>query len=649
MIMEKSETPNTLEEIIYAWKAREPNTWGNNADRFLQFGKKAIKYGHPSLSFDILKEGLALFPEHIDLMYWAALALARGGSTRSAANLLGRLLERIDQKSPVYADTLSLAGRIAKDRYTKLPEGKERRESAEKSTAYYQRAFETSYDYFPGINAASMTMLAGKTNEAKEVARRVYNICMDQKHAIPTDDYWFRATVGEACLLLDRQEEAAGWYREAVLLAHDRYGDIATMRRQIKMLSMHIEVHEPIFKALDIPKVVAFTGHMIDTPERHPPRFPSIIEGVVKDEIATTLRRINAGFGYSSAACGADILFIEAMLEREAEVHILIPFRKEDFIQTSVAFAGEHWVKRFEYVMSRATNVHYATEEGYLHDDILFQYTGDLIQGMALFRAGHLEVEPVMIALMDSAAPSKIGGTVDNVQAWQRQGRGAEIVDLETIRRKFHGKSVAVEKPAVSVNTLSQSKHERGGRKIQIARQIKAMLFADVVGFSKLGEENAPSFFVDFLGRVANVIAINKTKPDFCNTWGDGLFLVFDEISAAADFSLSLRDMVLNTDWKTLGLPEDTNVRIGMHAGPVFEAEDPILQQNNYYGTHVNQAARIEPITAAGAVFMSEQFSCLLMASGNPDFACDYLGTVELAKKFGSNVLYRLRRADETE
>ena len=34
---------------------------------------------------------------------------------------------------------------------------------------------------------------------------------------------------------------------------------------------------------------------------------------------------------------------------------------------------------------------------------------------------------------------------------------------------------------------------------------------------------------------------------------------------------------------------------------------------------------------------------------GEPEFACDYLGVVELAKKFGSGALYRLRRANEVE
>jgi hypothetical protein len=33
-------------------------------------------------------------------------------------------------------------------------------------------------------------------------------------------------------------------------------------------------------------------------------------------------------------------------------------------------------------------------------------------------------------------------------------------------------------------------------------------------------------------------------------------------------------------------------VRVGMHAGPVYGALDPILGQINFFGSHVNRAAR---------------------------------------------------------
>ena len=53
-------------------------------------------------------------------------------------------------------------------------------------------------------------------------------------------------------------------------------------------------------------------------------------------------------------------------------------------------------------------------------------------------------------------------------------------------------------------------------------------------------------------------------------------------------------------------------IRISMHAGPVYEKFDPILGKSNFFGTHVNQAARIEPIVLPGSVFVSETVAAML-------------------------------------
>ena len=47
-------------------------------------------------------------------------------------------------------------------------------------------------------------------------------------------------------------------------------------------------------------------------------------------------------------------------------------------------------------------------------------------------------------------------------------------------------------------------------------------------------------------------------------------------------------------------------------AGPVYSGHDPIIGKMNYYGSHVNRAARIEPVTIPGCAFLSEQFAALL-------------------------------------
>ena len=69
----------------------------------------------------------------------------------------------------------------------------------------------------------------------------------------------------------------------------------------------------------------------------------------------------------------------------------------------------------------------------------------------------------------------------------------------------------------------------------------------------------------------------------------------------------------------------------------------------NYFGTHVNRAARIEPITNPGNVYASEQFASLLMAGKNSALECNYVGIIVLPKKFGKYPIYHLKRKNEID
>ena len=153
---------------------------------------------------------------------------------------------------------------------------------------------------------------------------------------------------------------------------------------------------------------------------------------------------------------------------------------------------------------------------------------------------------------------------------------------------------------------------EPAKRRRRPERNVKAMLFADVKGFSSIPDHKIPEFFYTFLNEVKQAIVGSKPGPVCRNTWGDGLYLVFDRVTDAAAFALQLLDRVKKVDWGALGLPKSTTIRIGMHAGPVFHRLDPILGRKNVFGSQVNRAARIEPVTTPGCVFVSEHFAAAL-------------------------------------
>ncbi|OQA33307.1 MAG: Adenylate and Guanylate cyclase catalytic domain protein [Betaproteobacteria bacterium ADurb.Bin341] len=658
--------PEQIEALVRSWEARDPAQWQQDAGCYLKFAQQAIALGRPVLAFDMMDEALQAFPDHHEMRYLSALALAKSGSGAHAKRILDGLLAETGIEPALFANILSLAGRIAKDHWSRLPEGVQRQAEGEQSRCHYQRAYELTRDYFPGINAATMSLLTGHAEEAINLAEKVRVQCLaevEKNFALSPDpsplpgrgeiraslpdfrtiDFWLLATLGEACMLLGRLEESANWYRQAVTVAAGRYGDIASMRRQVKLLASRLSGLEEILGLLQIPCVAIFTGHMIDAPDRPEPRFPAHLEPAVSAAIGRCIRENHLGFAYCSAACGADILFIEQMLAQGGEVNIVLPFQREDFIRTSVAFAGQEWVERFERALARAASVSYCVEEGYLGDDLLFAHAGELTRGYALLRAEALETEAIMLAVAEPQAKVSIGGTADDLRCWQALGKPICLIDLQALRQNTaQPVSVAPLPKASGAITPPSDLPWR-------QREIKTMLFADMVGFSRLREDETPKFFVRFLGAIEREIGRSPRPPVFGNTWGDGLYLVFNDCADGADFALRLRDTIVAIDWAAVGLPAEMNIRIGMHTGPVFRGSDPIIGRDGFFGAHVTRAARIEPVTARGSVYVTEQMAAALAGSGSRDFFCDYLGVVSLAKQYGNSKLYRLRRALETE
>jgi class 3 adenylate cyclase len=71
---------------------------------------------------------------------------------------------------------------------------------------------------------------------------------------------------------------------------------------------------------------------------------------------------------------------------------------------------------------------------------------------------------------------------------------------------------------------------------------------------------------------------------------------------------------------------------------------DKIISRQNFFGSHVNRAARIEPVTTPGCAYASEQFAALVAVECGDNFVCDYVGVEDLAKDYDRCPLYRLRR-----
>ncbi len=181
------------------------------------------------------------------------------------------------------------------------------------------------------------------------------------------------------------------------------------------------------------------------------------------------------------------------------------------------------------------------------------------------------------------------------------------------------------------------------------ARTIKALLFSDVKGFSRLSERDCLLFCRNFhTGVQSDVLSRYEDSIILQNTWGDALHVVMDDLTKMGNLALDLRDWMAQYDWTGHGLSADLKIRIALHAGVVTQVPDPIIRAFNYIGRNTSKAARIEPITFEGQVFVSRAYAALLALDRNTNLVCDYVGTKELPKKAGDIAVYLLYRQANT-
>ena len=158
-----------------------------------------------------------------------------------------------------------------------------------------------------------------------------------------------------------------------------------------------------------------------------------------------------------------------------------------------------------------------------------------------------------------------------------------------------------------------------------------------------LNDAELPRFVDTVLGAFAKVIHRYGDDVLLANTWGDGLYLVFDDAGKAARCALDLQAAMARIDLPGAGLPNHLALRIGGHLGPAYTGQDPIIKRPNFFGAHVSRAARIEPVTPEGCVYVTETLAAVLAIHNAAEFACDYVGMTQAAKHYGPMRMFLLR------
>ncbi len=607
-----------------------------------ELGRRLLGVGEPLLAYDAVSGALRrqrTKPGDPRLRQLRGLALARLGETRRACRELEALAaephgdhQLIDE---TFADPLA---RTYKDlgfhyRLTRVPTCATPQILEARRFRHYNSAYaKTSSDY-TGVNAATLCLLLGAPGRARAIAERVLDDCLMRWKAIEPGDqsagddlYWLAATLGEAALILGESEAAGRWYRQANEIGRRarRFGDMGSTRQQLTAIlfpALRLDL-SGMHTLFPMPRIAVFTGHMVDRPDRSRPRFPPLaaFEERVKSAIRARLDEQDALIGYASAACGSDILFLEAVQERGGETVVVLPYDKELFRHDSVAIVpGSDWSRRFDDVLARS-KVHTVSTHRLALQGVSYEYANRVLHGLALIQAAQLGSSVTRLSVWDGGPGDGPGGTADTVMRWRAQGHEVSVIDTREMLPPHQPHTVGQDatRPVIPIPTKG----------VIHGTDLIAIFFADAKGFSKIAEPDLPRFVEHFLGLIAKQIDAlpDDDQPLKRNTWGDAVYLVLPNVRAAGRLALDIRDRLRETRWNEYDLPRELTMRIGLHAGPTYRCVDPVTRRNRFLGSHISLAARIEPIVAPGRVYASQAFAVLAADSGVADFTCRYLG-----------------------
>jgi len=148
-------------------------------------------------------------------------------------------------------------------------------------------------------------------------------------------------------------------------------------------------------------------------------------------------------------------------------------------------------------------------------------------------------------------------------------------------------------------------------KKILSQKKLKAIVFTDIVDFTKLSAEDEQNA-LDLIQKQNEIIKpiVKKHNGEWLKEIGDGLLFSFDSSLEAVRCSIEIQD--------TLKVIDDLNIRIGIHQGDIF------VKDGDVFGDDVNIASRVEGFAPIGGISLSDKVHKDI--SGVSDIKTSFIG-----------------------
>jgi CRP-like cAMP-binding protein len=345
------------------------------------------------------------------------------------------------REAQLVEDIAALNARLLKEKAFDTGRNAERRNHAQASFDAYHRLYAHKQGYYPGVNAATMALIAGDRATAQMIAAKLVTALSRE-----AEEYWPLATLAEALLVTGKPAEAKAILARAGAAWDADDGAKASTILQFRRLQAALDTNMEAFVTELGPREVAvFSGHLFRGSELgEAPQEET--EASIRRRAEELLTAHNVGILYGALAAGADIILAEAALSLGAELAIVLPFATERFIETSVrigdppGYPGK-WEKRFRAILdggqgARSLTIMDPADPAERDLDGYFFYAFRYAAGLGLQRAAMLQTRCRLIAVADDTGPDTLAGANRVLADWRAHDRAFDLIPFPQLRAK---------------------------------------------------------------------------------------------------------------------------------------------------------------------------------------------------------------------
>ncbi|MBZ5677178.1 MAG: hypothetical protein LAP61_23280 [Acidobacteriia bacterium] len=179
--------------------------------------------------------------------------------------------------------------------------------------------------------------------------------------------------------------------------------------------------------------IIALAGRRIDPPNAVIHGFPAENVGMVGERLRALFKANKARVLVSSAACGADLLALEAAGLLGIRRRVVLPFERHIFRETSVVDQSAEWGPQYDQILDETESRGDLVVLGYTKGDpVAYRATNRAVLDQAMMIALEMNEKVTAVVAWNGLVHSE--GDLTNAFRDEAESRGLPVLEIRTSR-----------------------------------------------------------------------------------------------------------------------------------------------------------------------------------------------------------------------